>query len=357
MPKGVDEAVWARAKAQAEKQGQGENWAYVMSIYSKMSGDSSSKKTAMLHKLAGNMIHSYPEIKNDALMAASTSKVREQSLKVIANGVQRDILVLRPDVSEKVRKEAVRRARDLMGRPYAKADMVNAGLFPGRAKGTVAEAKDVICSGLVAHAYPDIDFRPGRSQRVVRPGDIHQTAGLKEIISYSSDDKPGIVRDRKKTATVDTGKETNPDTPEAMDIKELESYLQPGDIILTKPSRDYKTSRSPVQQIAGGTGPFGAIKQMLNKGERWGHSSIWVGNEPKKNPPGRLSSVKAASMADIFSGTRGSRPGSEMITRSAIVRPNLEKGIETRKGLGVDETRSNSNKVKSRNKNLIDVFS
>lgn len=48
MPAGVDEATWNRAKAQAEKQGKGENWPYVMSIYKKMSGE----KTAGLKKVA-----------------------------------------------------------------------------------------------------------------------------------------------------------------------------------------------------------------------------------------------------------------------------------------------------------------
>lgn len=48
MPAGVDEATWNRAKSQAEKQGKGKNWAYVMSIYQSMSGE----KMAGLKKLA-----------------------------------------------------------------------------------------------------------------------------------------------------------------------------------------------------------------------------------------------------------------------------------------------------------------
>jgi len=36
MPKGVNEKVWAKAKAQAAEQGHGGNYAYIMHIYQQM---------------------------------------------------------------------------------------------------------------------------------------------------------------------------------------------------------------------------------------------------------------------------------------------------------------------------------
>ena len=36
MPKGVNESVWAKAKAQAKRQGKGGNYAYIMAIYKSM---------------------------------------------------------------------------------------------------------------------------------------------------------------------------------------------------------------------------------------------------------------------------------------------------------------------------------
>ena len=54
MPSGLvqtehDEEIWARAKAQAGKQGQGENRAYVNSIYQNMKGtkEPSSKESSL----------------------------------------------------------------------------------------------------------------------------------------------------------------------------------------------------------------------------------------------------------------------------------------------------------------------
>lgn len=48
MPAGVDEATWNRAKGQAEKQGKGKNWAYVMSIYKRMNGSGGMEKKSCL---------------------------------------------------------------------------------------------------------------------------------------------------------------------------------------------------------------------------------------------------------------------------------------------------------------------
>jgi hypothetical protein len=46
MPQGVNEKIWAKAKAAAAKQGHDEDWPYVMGIYKRMNGESSEEKTS-----------------------------------------------------------------------------------------------------------------------------------------------------------------------------------------------------------------------------------------------------------------------------------------------------------------------
>lgn len=64
MPAGVDEATWNRAKAQAEKQGKGKNWPYVMNIYQSMSGE---KSAALEEKMPG--------VKPDDVMAPLSTSI------------------------------------------------------------------------------------------------------------------------------------------------------------------------------------------------------------------------------------------------------------------------------------------
>lgn len=46
MPEGVNEKIWAKARAAAAKQGHDEDWPYVMGIYKRMNGESPEEKTS-----------------------------------------------------------------------------------------------------------------------------------------------------------------------------------------------------------------------------------------------------------------------------------------------------------------------
>jgi hypothetical protein len=45
-----DEKLWAQAKAQAKKQGKGDNWAYINSIYQNMKGHKKSAGLSLAMK-------------------------------------------------------------------------------------------------------------------------------------------------------------------------------------------------------------------------------------------------------------------------------------------------------------------
>ena len=307
-----------------------------------------------ISKVSRAVVHAYPGIANGFILSPSTSSVKETELRHLVGGGGRDILILRPDVADEVKKEAIARVRKMIGKRYSKKDMYGSGLFPSLAKGLVKDQEELICSGLVAHAYPGIDFRPGKSQRVVRPSDIHHNSKMKEIVSYSMDGKDdGLFKDASLIAGLDT---LSNDTPSASSWKELESYLLPGDLVLTKASKKYKDKLPTFKRLLGNTGLYGGLARAFNQGERWGHIAMYVGGSPESSGEEVIMS-KTASMIDMFVKKMNSRPDSEMVTRKAVVRPNLAKGIETRKSLGIDKDRSNSNKANSRNKNLIDIFS
>ena len=314
-------------------------------------------KLARMIDAAGPVIHAYNDIQDGRVLGRDTIKVREQPLKLLIEGAKRDILVLRPKASVKDRLKAIQRARSMSGWKYSKIDLFRAGLFPGlSSKEDFLEANGVICSGMLANAYNGFDFRPGSSRKVVRPSDIHDTPGVSEVVSYSADGKTEEQKAdaTRKVASIETGVDSRKETPKAATWEELKSYLQPGDIILTKASQEKKNEDSGFRKILSSGSLYRFVARKLNRGSRWSHAALYTGDEEDIS---RLSAVKSASIEDIFMRSRSTRPKSETITRSAIVRPNLAKGIETRESLGIDKDRSNSNKANSRNKNLIDIFS
>jgi DNA-binding MltR family transcriptional regulator len=78
-------------------------------------------------------------------------------------------------------------------------------------------------------------------------------------------------------------------------------------------------------------------------------------NDPIINNP-ILSAVKEAALNDIFRPPQKSLRHGGPVTRSAIVRNGLEKGIESRKSLGIDKRKSGESSIKER-RSLISVFS
>ena len=64
MPEGVNEKIWAKARAAAAKQGHDEDWPYIMGIYKRMNGESPEKDTA--EKTSGKVPEIPEEIKTCA---------------------------------------------------------------------------------------------------------------------------------------------------------------------------------------------------------------------------------------------------------------------------------------------------
>lgn len=53
MPEGVNEKIWAKARAAAAKQGHDEDWPYVMGIYKRMNGESPKEEEKTSGKIPG----------------------------------------------------------------------------------------------------------------------------------------------------------------------------------------------------------------------------------------------------------------------------------------------------------------
>jgi hypothetical protein len=138
----------------------------------------------------GKIIHTYPKFqKGKVVHDPRYSKVRYHSVAAMMNNDKRDILVLRPSVSEAERQQAVERARTLVGMPFSIRDMVLSALAPGFVRGDLSENDGAICSAVVSYAYPSIRFRGDYSDRVVRPSDLHHNDNVREIEAYSMDAK------------------------------------------------------------------------------------------------------------------------------------------------------------------------
>ena len=136
----------------------------------------------------GKSLHVYPKMNlGDRGYNPADSYVRVHSLKTLAGKHKRDVLAVRPDVSKEQRQRAVEIAKSFKGERFSKKDLVLTALAPWAAKGDPGAGEGTICSGIVATAYPDIDFRGGLSRRVVRPSDLHYTSRVREIAALSLD--------------------------------------------------------------------------------------------------------------------------------------------------------------------------
>lgn len=104
---------------------------------------------AALVKEGGDVIHSF-----HAPGSVADLKVRQDSLKSLFDSGL-DMMVLKPAVSAEKKLEAVSRAEELKGVPYKWSSILSAAMGLG---GNQLDKKPaaVICTGTIAHAYPDL---------------------------------------------------------------------------------------------------------------------------------------------------------------------------------------------------------
>lgn len=98
----------------------------------------------------GRILHMYDKLYQNRFGQDRT--VRIHQLRALANK-QRDMLVLRPDVTEKEKQRAIQRAKLLLGATYGKWKFIRTGLFPGSSDPNEIPEK-IICSAVPAYAYP-----------------------------------------------------------------------------------------------------------------------------------------------------------------------------------------------------------
>jgi len=268
-----DEGLWSKAKAQAAKQGHAEDWAYVNGIYQRMQGGGSKKTASLLQGIrkSAAVLHAYPDITEEGIADVSTSQVRKQTLDQLAQMAKRDMLIVRPRVGPKAKKEALDRAKDMIDWDYSTSDLIMSAFAPSSIKDDSRKA--IICSALIAKSYPNIKFRGDKPSRSVRPGDIHSSDKMREVAAFSSGGRNSLfmgspdLRINKKTKVYNN-------------LDKFKKHLKPGDVILTKPSFDYKPKAGGVSNMfSAGIGLPGKIKRIFNKGDPWTHSALWIDDD------------------------------------------------------------------------------
>jgi hypothetical protein len=68
-------------------------------------------------------------------------------------------------------------------------------------------------------------------------------------------------------------------------IETLKRNLKPGDVVLMKPSSDYKYdngSNSIADNFIAERGVFGKVRRLFNREDEWGHVGIWSGDQEGK---------------------------------------------------------------------------
>ena len=83
--------------------------------------------------------------------------------------------------TKKQRRNAVRIAESMVGKPYGAAKAVGAFIAPGKfnSAATPINEKTMFCSGVVGAAYPDIGKTKGKHVTSVMPWDVHHSPHVK----------------------------------------------------------------------------------------------------------------------------------------------------------------------------------
>lgn len=181
--------------AQTETFGLGKDlWSSISKLFNK----GNEWGHAGLYMGNGKVIHMYDKLYQNRF--GQEKSVRIHQLRALANK-QRDMLVLRPDVTEKQKQRALQRARMLIGAEYGNWSLLRTGLFPGKSDINQVPEK-VICSAVPAYAYPNINFREGAGYEYVRPADFFDNPRLSQVLAYSSEQSGGLVEPEAKAASV-----------------------------------------------------------------------------------------------------------------------------------------------------------
>lgn len=136
---------------------------------------------------SGKVVHMYPGIQGKSTTGMHGLKVH--SLKSLRN-IDRGLLALRPHASLKKRKQASKFIQNMKDVKFSFSDLLHAGFLPGKKKNQQPEKiHAAICSGIVALAYPHIDFRKGKSPLHVRPSDFVKSRATKLIAQFEKKPK------------------------------------------------------------------------------------------------------------------------------------------------------------------------
>jgi uncharacterized protein YycO len=134
---------------------------------------------------------------DDRVVDTWAKGVHETSLKAsIAGGPEHgdpagkglDVLVVRPKATVKQKREAVETAKAYVGKPYSTSGFLGAILPPRQGRLSREERrsapKGVICSQVVARAYPDIEFSKKHPDWTL-PEDLASSSKVRVVGEYS----------------------------------------------------------------------------------------------------------------------------------------------------------------------------
>jgi len=146
----------------------------------------------------GKIRHAYAGVFGKRLKGKQ--RVRDHKLKTFVR-LGRDLLAVRPKMSDESMKEAVKRAKDLHGRSFSNIKILKAGFLPdARQEGETKKENlptSVICTSLVGYAYPKLRFK-NKSIHTLMPSDIVDHKKMAPVAAFSADEFPSSVKDLLK---------------------------------------------------------------------------------------------------------------------------------------------------------------
>jgi hypothetical protein len=140
----------------------------------------------------GKIRHTYLPFKGKELNALGGEMTLRDQLVSKLKGLGREFLVLRPNVDNEKKQEAVERSSKIKGLPFSKLDLLRAGFWPRitdlegvPTKLNKKVIQSAICTAVPAMAYPSIDFAPGKHHKTLMPSDIVGSNRVSSVVAYS----------------------------------------------------------------------------------------------------------------------------------------------------------------------------